>query len=121
MPEVVARYVAALNDHDPDAVAACVADDFTNRHASELGRPTDGRAAYRDALPRFFADVPGLHYAVQETVASAGGSPVAVAYRLTADGGIDVPGVWWLVLRDGLLASRTDYWDSATVLRQRGG
>jgi ketosteroid isomerase-like protein len=120
VPPLIARYVAALNAHDPDAVVGCVTDDFANRHTSELGRPTDGRGAYRDALPRFFADVPGLRYAVEGTIVADGGSPQAVAYRLTADGGIDVRGVWWLVLRDGLIASRTDYWDSATVLRQRG-
>jgi ketosteroid isomerase-like protein len=116
---LVHAYVAGLNAHDPGAVVACVTDDFANRHASELGRPTDGRDAYRGALHRFFADVPGLHYAIEDLVVADDGSTVAVAYRLTADGGIDVRGVWWLVVRDGRLAARTDYWDSATVLRQR--
>jgi ketosteroid isomerase-like protein len=120
LPAVIARYVAALNAHDASSAVTCITDDFANRHASELGRPTDGRAAYREALPGFFADVPGLRYVVEDVVVADGGSPVAVAYRLTADGGIDVRGVWWLVLHEGLLAARTDYWDSATVVRQRG-
>ncbi len=118
---LVERYVAGLNAADISAVVGCVSPGFVNRHASELGRPTDGRDAYRAALPRFLADVPGLHYDIEDLVAADGGSPAAVAYRLTADGGIDVHGVWWLVVdTDGLLAARTDYWDSATVMRQRG-
>ena len=113
--------MTGLNAGDVEAVVAGVSLGFANRHASELGRPTDGRDAYRAALPRFLADVPGLHYDIEDIVVADGGSPTAVAYRLTADGGIDVRGVWWLVVdADGLIAARTDYWDSATVMRQRG-
>lgn len=112
--------MAGLNAGDIEAVVACVSPGFVNRHASELGRPTDGRDAYRAALPRFLADVPGMRYDIEDIVVADGGSPVAAAYRLTADGGIDVRGVWWFeVDADALMAARTDYWDSATVMRQR--
>jgi ketosteroid isomerase-like protein len=47
----------------------------------------------------------------------------AVRYRLTAtvDGhAIDIPGLMLFEIRDGLIAHRTDFWDSLTFLRQTG-
>ena len=33
---------------------------------------------------------------------------------------IDIPGVMWFDVSDGLVARRTDLWDSLTFLRQTG-
>ena len=43
------------------------------------------------------------------------------AYRMTAnhDGhNIDIRGIMSVVVSDGVIVSRTDYWDSLTFLRQ---
>jgi len=53
----------------------------------------------------------------------ADGDRVAAAYTMhaTNDGHpITIRGVMWIAVRDGLVAKRTDYWDSLTFLRQTG-
>jgi len=77
----VARYLAALNTHDPDAIAACVTDDFFNEHTSALGDSTHGRAAYRTRLPGFLAEFPDLRYDVEDVVVD--GDRAAAAYTMT--------------------------------------
>jgi steroid delta-isomerase-like uncharacterized protein len=117
-------YIAALNTHDPDAIAACVTDDFVNQHASTMGQGVTGRAAYRGRLRAFLADFEDLHY--EPEVVIADGEHAAVPYTMTATwlGGPSTPhpitlrGVFRLAVRDGLIAERTDYWDSADFLRQ---
>jgi steroid delta-isomerase-like uncharacterized protein len=119
-------YVAALNTHDPDAIAACVTDDFLNQHASSMGQGVAGRAAYRERLPAFLADFEGLHYEPEAVIAD--GEHAAVPYRMTATWLGDPPrrhpvtlrGVFRFAVRGGLIAERTDYWDSADFLRQTG-
>jgi steroid delta-isomerase-like uncharacterized protein len=124
MPPVVAAYLAALNAADPDAVAACVSDDFANEHTAQGAVPTHDRVAYRERLPGFFALLPGLHYRVEDVVQQQ--ERVVVAYELTAqaDGpdGVRRPlavrGVFRLHLHEGRITRRVDYWDQATVARQ---
>ena len=87
-------YLASFAAGDPDAIAAHVAADFVNEHASALGRGSTGAAEYRSRLPGFLASLPGLRYDVESVIAD--GARVAVEYRLTAtsDGHpIDVRGV----------------------------
>ena len=118
---IATRYLAALSAGDPDAIAACVTFDFENEHASALGSSSYGRLGYHDRLPGFLAQFVGLSYEVVSTIAE--GDEVAVRYRLTAvhDGyPIDIPGVMLFVIEDGLVAKRTDIWDSLTFLRQIG-
>ena len=46
---------------------------------------------------------------------------VAVRYRFRADVDghrIDIPGVMWFGVRDGLITRRIDTWDSLTFFRQ---
>ena len=119
--EVVERYLASFAEADPDLTASLVTDDFENRHHSALGGGCSGRAAYRERLPGFLADLPGLRYDVEGLVVD--GARVAASYRLTArpDGhDVELHGVMVIIVRDGLIASRTDYWDSLTFLRQTG-
>lgn len=118
---MVARYFEALNGHDPDAVAACVTDDFVNEHTSALGSSSAGRDVYHDRLPGFLAQFEQLHYEVVDSLTEA--DRCAIRYRLTAvyDGHpIDISGVMLFTVRDGLVAHRTDFWDSLTFMRQTG-
>lgn len=119
----VQRYLDALNAHDADAIAACVAEDFVNEHTSAMGHSRYGRAAYRAALDGFLAGFADLHYEVEELLAD--GDRAAVAYRMSfrsvSDGGtpVVVRGVFrFHVGVDGLISHRVDYWDSGEVTRQ---
>ncbi|MDZ7733254.1 MAG: nuclear transport factor 2 family protein, partial [Acidimicrobiia bacterium] len=94
-------------------------EDFVNEHTSSLGTGCIGRAAYRKRLPGFLATFEGLGYDVERTIAQ--GDRVAACYRLIATNQglpVEIPGVMVFELRDGLVAHRTDYWDSLTFLRQ---
>lgn len=119
--EIVERYLASFAGGDPDEIASLVTEDFENRHHSALGGGCSGRAAYRERLPGFLADLPELRYESEGPVVD--GQRVAAPYRLTArpDGNdVEIHGVMMITVRDGLIASRTDYWDSQTFLRQIG-
>ena len=119
--EIVERYLASFAGGDPELIASLVTDDFENRHHSALGGGCSGRAAYRERLPGFLADLPGLRYDAAELLVD--GDRVAAPYRLTARPGghdVEIHGVMIITVRDELIASRTDYWDSQTFLRQIG-
>ena len=123
--DTVRAYLDALNRGSPDEVAACVAEDFVNEHTAALGRSVIGRRAYRDRLGEFLDAFPGLHYAIERLIAE--GIDVAVAYRMTgrwrpAPGAEARPfairGMFRFEVREGLIAHRVDYWDSAEFQRQ---
>lgn len=121
----VEAYLAALNAHDPDTAAACVAEDFVNEHTSTMGHSRRGRAEYRRALDEFLADFTELNYAAEQVIVD--GARIAVPYRMScrvqSAGGapLEVRGVFvFAVDETGLISHRTDYWDSAEVRRQLG-
>lgn len=117
--EVVRSYLASFTTRDPDAIAAHVAEGFVNDHASALGTPSEGRSAYRRRLPGFLEQMPGLRYDITNVVAQGGW--VAAAYDLTAtpdDRPVALRGLMLCEVVDGLVARRTDYWDSLGFLRQ---
>lgn len=119
-------YVHALNAHDAEAIAACVTEDFVNEHASSHGARLVGRDAYRQRLPSFLAEFDAIHYEPELVVADD--EAVAIPYRMSATWLGRVPerhplvlrGIFLIRTRDGLVAGRTDYWDSADFLRQTG-
>jgi ketosteroid isomerase-like protein len=118
---VVHEYIAALNSGDPDAIAACVTEDFVNEHTSSVGHSLHGRAAYCERLPQFLAEMQGLHYDVEDLIVD--GDRCALAYRMTATWcghPFAIRGVFRMRVRDGLLAHRVDYWDSLDFLKQTG-
>jgi steroid delta-isomerase-like uncharacterized protein len=120
---VAVAYLASFSRADADAIAAHVAPGFRNEHTSALGSSSTGRDEYRRRLPGFLASFPGLAYDVEQVVADERGA-VAVAYRMTAtsDGHpVAVRGVMVFDVVDGLIARRTDYWDSLGFLRQVSG
>lgn len=96
-------------------------DDFVNDHTAALGSSCEGREEYRRRLPNFIASMPGLRYEVRDVVAD--GDRVCAAYVLHArvnDRDVAVRGMMHFTVRDGAIARRTDYWDSAVFLRQAG-
>ncbi len=123
--ELVEGYLASFATGDPDAVAACVTADFVNEHLSELGSGSEGRDDYRQRLPGFLATFVGARYSIVTLaeITTPGAGDVVVRYRFEAtfEGTpIDVPGIMWFEVRDGLVSRRTDLWDSLTFLRQTG-
>jgi ketosteroid isomerase-like protein len=141
--DTVRAYLGSFETGDPDAVAAFVTTDFVNEHLSELGSGCTGRDEYRRRLPQFLSTFAGARYSIVSlaevvdttaetatdttpetaTGSDAGSGGVVARYRFEAtyDGvPIDIPGVMWFDVRDGLVARRTDLWDSLTFLRQTG-
>ncbi len=119
---IVRQYFAAFDERDPDLIAASVSTDFVNEHTSALGASSAGRTEYRSRLPGFLQMFQDLHYELIDAIADR--NQVAARYRMTAtyDGQpIDIPGVMWFVIRNGLIAHRADFWDSQTFLAQSDG
>jgi steroid delta-isomerase-like uncharacterized protein len=121
----VTSYLEALNGHDPASIAALVTEDFFNEHTAARGQSLRGRDEYKQRLEGFLAEMEGLRYDVEAIAAE--GSTVVVAYRMSASWtGAGEPrpftlrGVFWFEVRDGLIAHRVDYRDSAEFERQVG-
>jgi steroid delta-isomerase-like uncharacterized protein len=118
---VVERYLAALNRHDADAVAECVAEDFFNEHTSAAGTSVRGRAAYRARLPAFLERFRDLHYQVEDMIVED--NRTAVAYTMTCavnDHPVQIRGMFRFRVDGGLIAHRVDYWDGTEFERQVG-
>jgi steroid delta-isomerase-like uncharacterized protein len=116
-----AAYLAAFATGDPDAVVAHVSEDFVNEHTAALGSGCTGRDEYASRLPGFLASMPALRYEIEDVIADD--ARVAVAYTLHArvnDRDVAVRGVMWFRIDDGLIAHRTDYWDSLVFQQQAG-
>ena len=121
--EIAQRYLDAFADADPDVISSLVTEDFVNEHLAELGSGCVGRAEYRRRLPDFLGTFVGARYTVVAIGALDLDGQVVARYRFEAhyEGTpIDIPGVMWFEVRDGLVARRTDLWDSLTFLRQTG-
>lgn len=118
--EVVLSYLAAFDERNPAAIAGHVSDDFVNEHTAALGTGCEGRSAYLERLPGFLEPMPGLHYEIEQLIAD--GLEVAVFYTMTGrwlgERRFTVRGAQRLVVADGLITHRTDYWDAAVFLAQ---
>jgi steroid delta-isomerase-like uncharacterized protein len=120
---VVQEYLGAFVRGDPDEISGFVATDFHNEHLSSIASGCVGREEYRRRLPGFLADFAGRSYSVQAVVEQDTGSSIDVVvrynFRATFEGSaIDIPGVMWFAVEDGLIARRTDVWDSGTFFAQ---
>lgn len=119
--DVCRRYLESFATHDPELVAAHVADGFINEHTSALGSGCVGKDEYLRRLPGFMASMPELRYEIERQIAD--GDQVANAYVLHArvnDRPIAIRGMMRITVRDGLILDRTDYWDSKLFLQQAG-
>lgn len=120
--EVAEAYLASFASGDPDAISAWVTDDFVNEHTAALGGGCVGRDDYRERLRGFLAGFAGVVYDIEDLLAD--GPRVAAAYTLRArwqgadDRPVQVRGVQRLLVQDGLIAHRVDYWDSLQFLLQ---
>ena len=120
-PGAIARsYLVSFSESSAEAVAAHVSPDFVNEHTSALGAGCVGREVYRRKLVGFLADMVDLRYEIESLIVE--GPEVAAFYTMTArwqgEHPISVRGVQRLVVADGLITRRTDYWDSAVFLTQ---
>jgi ketosteroid isomerase-like protein len=118
---VARSYVESFASGDPDTIASHVTDDFVNEHTAALGSGCTGIDEYRTRLPHFLATFDGLRYEVEDVVAD--GDRAAVAYTMHAlhEGHpIRIRGVMRILVRDGKVAQRVDYWDALTFLKQIG-
>lgn len=119
--DVVRAYLAAFGTGDPDEVTSLVTDDFVNEHTAALGTGCIGKEEYERRVPNFLASMPRLRYEVEDVIAD--GDRVAAAYTLHThvnERDVAVRGMMRFVVRDGLIARRTDYWDSLVFQRQAG-
>ena len=118
---VARSYLASFAGGDPDAVAALVTDDFVNEHTAALSSGCEGKAEYRRRLPGFLASFAGLRYEIEDLVAQGDRAAAAYTMRATYEGHeIVVRGVMRIVVRDGLVAHRIDYYDALGFLQQIG-
>ncbi len=120
-PEETARaYLGAFKTGDPTKIADYVSDNFVNEHTAALGSGCVSKETYLQRLPGFLADMVDLDYEIEDLMVD--GERIAAFYRMTARWQgkqlIAVRGVQRLVVNDGLIQHRTDYWDSAAFLIQ---
>ena len=102
-------------------VAAHVSDDFVNLHTSALASPSQGKEAYQERLADFLTTFSGLAYEVSDIIVERHRAAAAYVMRARVDGSpIEIQGVMRLIVRDGLIERRVDYFDSLTFLRQTG-
>ena len=129
-PEKIVRaYISALNSGDPDAVIACVSDDFVNEHTSTLGENVVGRDVYRQRLLIFLNEFRELRYQIEDVIVD--GQRVAVPYRMSAtwrspdhekpgERPFSIRGMFRFRVSGDHITHRVDYWDSADFKRQIG-
>ena len=118
---VARSYLESFASADPDAVAALVTSDFVNEHTAALSSGCEGKAEYRRRLPGFLASFAGLRYEIEDLVAEGDRAAAMYTMRAIYEGHeIAVRGVMRIVVRDGLVAHRTDYYDALGFLQQIG-
>ena len=122
----VREYLDAIGRRDPDRVVTFVTADYTSVPIAARGTGLTARDTYRARLDVFLADFPELEYEVIDLIAA--NDRVVVDYWMRgryAGAGVDhapfeIRGAFWFVMRDGLIAHRVDYRDSATFEQQVG-
>jgi steroid delta-isomerase-like uncharacterized protein len=124
------RLVDAWNDHDPDGVAACYAEDAEVNDVG-LPEPQRGRQAIRDAVAGYITAFPDLHLEVGEPMASGNqvaqewtatgtndgelmGMPATGKHTTTYGCGVNEIG------EDGLFRRGANYWNTAALMQQLG-
>ena len=113
----------ALVGRDPDAFAALFTEDAVfidvEHRTDDLGsiRPQRGREEIRAMCVSWLASTPAFDYEVERVLAEE--DAVAVRWRYRVEG-LDVPGVSWLTVRDGLIAEAFVVFDSLGLYRGLG-
>jgi ketosteroid isomerase-like protein len=117
--DVVLSYLESFSTGDPTLVASHVTEDFENNQMGVLGQCFVGQSLYLERLTVFLGTFTDLKYTTEEIICD--GDKVAITYRMTAnvDGcDINIPGVMTIMLREGIICKRNDYWDGLTYHKQ---
>jgi limonene-1,2-epoxide hydrolase len=64
LSEVAESFVAAISDHDPDAVARCFAEDYEDEAPARRGEVVRGRDEVRANFVRMFSSMPDVNAAI---------------------------------------------------------
>lgn len=72
VPDVIERLVTAMNDHDADAVAACMAADYRSEAPAHPSRNFTGRAQVRKNWQAAFESTPDLEARLPEITVDDG-------------------------------------------------
>jgi ketosteroid isomerase-like protein len=121
--EVARRFVARINDHDPDGLAALLTPD--HRFIDSLGTESNGRQTLHEGWRQYFRMVPDFR--VEEVRAFVEEPEVILVGTArgtyTADGQLDpsnawsTPAAWRAVIRDDLVAEWQVYADNEPIRR----
>ncbi|MFT5976783.1 MAG: ketosteroid isomerase-like protein [Gammaproteobacteria bacterium] len=117
--DVVLSYLKSFSTGDPALVASHVTEDFENNQMGVLGQCFVGQNIYLERLAVFLGTFTDLKYTSEEIICD--GDKVAISYLMTAnvDGcDINIPGVMTIMLREGIICKRNDYWDGLTYHKQ---
>lgn len=128
--ERVARaFFEALNSMDKTNPLDLCSDD-TRFEDTAFGVVAEGKDNYKTAFTRFFGSISGVRADVKSLISSGEWAAAVWTFSGTQKGdfpgipatgrSFSVRGVSILQVRNGKVSSRTDYWDSATMLRQLG-
>jgi len=122
--ELIGRFVAAMNRHDPDALAACYAADarilYPGREPQTPAQYADGERAMLEAVP---------DYAIEPTALfEADGEHVVLELQMRGTQRPDlggrsfrITGAYIFQLQDGLIAEERAYPDIAGLRKQLSG
>lgn len=131
VPAIVAEYVAALNAHDADRVAALYTDDAVVEQVVRDGNVFRGPAEITGWIAANLQGIPDLTVTTQSVITEGDRIAWAWLYEgsytgqypdLPAGQGqpIELRGVSLLTLRDGMIAEEAVYFDNASFLSQVG-
>ena len=119
--EIALNYLNAFSSGNPDAVAACVSENFENNQIGLLGTGCKGRDVYRRRLAGYLGTFRNIQYTAEDIIHD--NDRVSIAYRMNAednDRPIEINGVMLITISDGLISVRSDYWDGLSYLKQVG-
>jgi steroid delta-isomerase-like uncharacterized protein len=129
--QLVERYLAAFNAHDRDGAGAVLHEDVLYFDAT-MGDAQRGRAAAVDnIIGVYLRAMPDLEWVLRSEPIAAGDG---VAYEWTLTGTntgswagipatnqrVDIKGMSFVRVKDGLIVYKADYFDAATLNKQLG-
>ena len=132
--DLMRRWYAAWNAHDPAAIATLMTDDVVYEDPGATEPRTHGREPVVEWARTAFRAVPDMHLELLDEWASPDGTVIATRFRFTATftGPLDPPGIAPTnrpldfygmdrnETRDGLIARHQIFWDIAERYRILG-
>lgn len=131
---LVRRFIAAIEQRDADAYAACFAEDAVAQHPL-VPHPIRGRDEIRASEQALYDAFSDVRVELWSLLSSRDCCAMEVVLRATNTGSLDLgeeqpvaatgrsielPAVWWCEIDDGLIAAERDYFDTATLMAQLG-